>query len=613
MSQIGVFQNNAPVGSGIAFLKGDNVGNVGPDVNDIVKILGGAGIVVTGDPANNELTIDSTVAASLFHPDDGNDAAPHLNILDILGTANQIRTIGIPIGGPYTGIGIQFTTDVTIPRDLTITRNIANVIAITATGNISGNSITATTNGIDCTGLLTTHTSINNTGDITSSGTTTLSALNHTGVVQTSATGVLSSSNGANGTLLIGGGIAPNWAALTTDGTIIYTPGANSLSLRVGDGVPTLFRDKAGAASFPIGNTFTITGDANVRTTSGLATMTISLSPNVNISGALTADTVTSTGLMTASNTLSVTTGNITLINGNIVVNTTGAGGNITTAGTITSNFATGGFISNADVNENAFFTPDADYRSTNGYIILDNGNITATAGIITGAHLVATTDLTLPVITAIPRTIIQDNTGLIVPTNGTDGQVLMADAVTGVAFGNLAAGPGIALTYNSGTRTRTITNTGVGGVKTIFKAGFNSNVLNATGDGFTYVFNTMTSIYQTVPCFNTGSPSYFEAPINGYYQFFMNIDLATNTAVNIEMKTEGFFIKNGVTYDCTISWIGSNRMLENSFICSTTAPMNQFDRMTFAIKGFNYAPSGIHRTVSINALYTSISGFQIS
>ena len=528
MSQIGVFQNNAPVGSGIALLKGDNVDLVGPDINDTVKILGGAGIVVTGDTANNELTIDSTVAASLFRPNDGNDASPVLNILNILGTINQIETIGIPVGGPYTGIGIRLTDPVVV-NNLTANATVQGATVRSTGAMIAGNSLTVTTGNLVVTdGTLTvtsgapvtfqlngvmnsnnlietssyfrstntnqgfvsaadgTHNAFQTTlgniittnGRITGANLTITSCNVEGGVVQTDNTGKLSTSVGADGQILISGGLfGPTWANITSpDASVVITNGANSIRLSSGATIATTYPTD-GLVATPIGKVLQIRGSGNITTSAVLGNrVQIDLNNNITLSGFINA------------------TGNIESANGNIL--------------------APNGAV--AALNGFSAFTGD---------ITTNSGDIATTTGTVSGAHLVATTDLTVPNATGIPRVLLQNNAnpGLIVPTNGTNGQVLMADAATGVAFGNLTAGAGIGLAYNSGTRTTTITNTGAGGVKAAFFSRMIFDQTNMPTGGLPFPINGtwLLKTYDPTNSFDcTINPATFTAASTGLYRF---------------------------------------------------------------------------------------------
>jgi hypothetical protein len=95
-------------------------------------------------------------------------------------------------------------------------------------------------------------------------GSTTLSALNSAGVVQTNSSGVLATSNGSNGQVLIGGGTAPTWAAITAGAGITVTNGANSISIATSGGT-TWNEVVAASASMAVDNGY-ISNNAGVVT-----------------------------------------------------------------------------------------------------------------------------------------------------------------------------------------------------------------------------------------------------------------------------------------------------------------------------------------------------------
>lgn len=84
--------------------------------------------------------------------------------------------------------------------------------------------------------------------------------------------------NGTNGQLLIGGGVEPLWADITSLGnTISITQGANSLNLETGDSVAVDYVADAGSA-IPAAQTLNILGGAGITTTGAGNTITITAS-----------------------------------------------------------------------------------------------------------------------------------------------------------------------------------------------------------------------------------------------------------------------------------------------------------------------------------------------
>jgi hypothetical protein len=63
------------------------------------------------------------------------------------------------------------------------------------------------------------------------------------GVLQTGGTGIVSATNGTNGQVLIGGGVAPAWGNITSaDGSVVVTNGANSIDLSAASSARLAFR-----------------------------------------------------------------------------------------------------------------------------------------------------------------------------------------------------------------------------------------------------------------------------------------------------------------------------------------------------------------------------------
>ena len=613
MSQISSSLGIAPAGAGIQVIgDGNPVHAVGPDGTGLVNLLGTVGdVIVTYNPGAHSVTLSTTGDAANFLTDGiaPNDIAiPVAGTLEILGTANQITTNAPLHDLVHDQVVIGLPDDITINNDLSVNYNLIvnhDVIVLNDLGATNILSTGTTTS----TGTLTSLGGITNIGLIDSTGALTIhDATLPCGVMQIRDIDTLYSSTGAQGQLLIARTLNtdnPIWALPNSDGSIVITAGDGTLGLTTGNQIATTFRAKDTTTTQPVAKIITITGDANINSTAVAGSVTMSLNPNITIGGVFQAATVTSTGLMTAGNTFSVTTGNLTVVNGNMNVTCPALGTGFTLDGPMHGNnyIETSSYFNSTN--------PVAGYYSSAiaGRNALETtlGNIVTTAGTVSGAHLVATTDLTVSTLTT-PGILYNTNTGLIQSSNGTPAQVVMA-AAGGPQWGNLLAGAGIGLTYTAPNNV-TITNTGAGGVKAIFKARPGTNITNATGDGFTYTFNTMLVLFQSLPCFNVGSPSYFQAPVDGYYQFFMSVQMFCYTPGSIlSLFAIGRFYINGTEYDTCASQINTGTH-QGNFLFFTTAQMTAEDRMTFSLTGTN---SPISRNVSILSQYTEISGFQIS
>jgi len=114
------------------------------------------------------------------------------------------------------------------------------------------------------------------------------------GVIETTGSGntaTVGIPGGTDGQVIIGGGAAGAWASITSTGlTVSITEGSNSINLEVtggGTGAASLTADVGTA--IPDGtNTIFITGDTNIGTTAGAATLTTNLNNSISIPGPLT-------------------------------------------------------------------------------------------------------------------------------------------------------------------------------------------------------------------------------------------------------------------------------------------------------------------------------------
>jgi hypothetical protein len=149
---------------------------------------------------------------------DAGDATTLANAMTFAGgtninTAGAAHTVTINVANNPTFSGL-----VTAQAGLTVSGG--NLVVSTGTITASIGSITSGTNITAGTGL-----KVN-----------TFTA----GVVQSGATGILSSSNGANGEILIGGGVAPVWTTITPGANIAIVNGANSITISANTGSETI-------------------------------------------------------------------------------------------------------------------------------------------------------------------------------------------------------------------------------------------------------------------------------------------------------------------------------------------------------------------------------------
>ena len=204
----------------IKTLIGDAGAAVSADATGELYIAGGAGIVTTGTPASNTLTIDAAASVPTTFNADAGSAVPALNAITMTGGTN-INTSGA-------GAVVTFNLDATI--------TLTTVNATTFDTNVAAAGVT-----LSGTSLLADGTDANIDINITSKGTgqVIIDDLNISGLtagtLRSSGTGDVSSlADGADGTLLIGKtGDVPIWATLTDGNNITATEGANSISIAV--------------------------------------------------------------------------------------------------------------------------------------------------------------------------------------------------------------------------------------------------------------------------------------------------------------------------------------------------------------------------------------------
>jgi hypothetical protein len=605
MSQAGTLLGNAPVGAGILTVTGDNGLPVGPSILGDVEIVGIGDITVTGNPATNTLEISSAGLATQFRTDDGNDASPLAGVLVVSGAANQIQTLGLPLGGPFIGVGIALRNDVTIPNDLTVTNDLSVIGNSVITGDCIAQDITAL-GTLTSTGLCTTQAGITNTGALNSTGTLTVTdATLPSGVVQINAAHQFYSSNGANGTLLIGNPAAANpvWTNITSaDASVGITNGPGTIDLAIGAIVPTRFNTNAGFA-IPAARILTIANGTNTNTSAAGSTVQVNLNPSIALAGSLTAGTtISSTGLITAGNGLTVAAGNVSVTAGTLTTsgNITSSAGGISAAGTIVSHNLLGGFTSDAQAGSAAYYTVD-------GAIFSANGNISTTTGTISGRHIVATTDLVISPLN-VSGVLYNTNAGLVQTLVGTPAQVMMASA-GGPLWGDLAAGVGINLTYTA-PNTITITNTGAGGVKAGFLIRLIHDLPNVTGDTTEIVFagaGFLNTVYDTTGSFNLNT-GVFTAPQTALYQFTLKVDVSYRLAADHYNQLSIITTPFGFAFNCPVDKTGALTTVSDEFVTNIYLTVGQTAYFKFRSSG-----TPLSKSCSIMGGQTFLSGFQVS
>lgn len=240
-SVINGFVSLAGGGQGIDSFTTDLNGPVSPDGSGNIAFTGSTNIFSNGSVANTmRLELQGTNHA-IFVGRGANTASTSLT----LGT-NNTALLGVTGGDPTWGQVPNATL-----QNSTITLN-------------NGNNITVTGSPI----------SLGGAASIALTGTT-----NHSVQVGNASGSLTSLSVGTNGQVLIGAtGADPAFATLTSsDGSITFTPGANSLSLQVAGGTTvgkTITGDSGGALS-PTGGNWNIFGGPGITTSGSGSTLTI--------------------------------------------------------------------------------------------------------------------------------------------------------------------------------------------------------------------------------------------------------------------------------------------------------------------------------------------------
>lgn len=316
MSQSGRLIGNEPVpGVGIQTITGNAGGPVPGDGIANITIVGVGDIDVTGNIATNTLTISSSGTASEYVTDDANVATPALGILNILGTATQIQTSSA--GNTVT---LAFENDVTIPNNLTVANNLEVINDLIVGDNItvSAGDMTVTAGDITVSGsvaadqvvanngLQVNAGGINSTGQVFFNG----AGFANTGVLIRDFIGTVTSSNGANGQVLIGGGLVPAWSSIVAGSGIVITPGVNTLTIAAQNSVAQSFHEDVGIAVPALG-VLRIVGSANINTSGAGNTATINLNNDIAlnsvIANTLVANTSITSPIANITNNLSVT------------------------------------------------------------------------------------------------------------------------------------------------------------------------------------------------------------------------------------------------------------------------------------------------------------------
>lgn len=476
-----------------------------PDDANNINIVGTGVIQTIVDPlAPNTIRIESSDVAATFDCDTGS-AVPVAGAIDIIGTIAQIETTGfgstvqLALADNINIVGtLETGGDVTGGGSLTVTDDI-----IAATGDISAPLGNATIGGNI------TASDLDITGAATIAGPLQLSWLLH-GVLRVDDAGIVTSSDGENGQLLIGSSTGPSqWRSLTPGYGIQIIEAENSITLSTTDVIARNYNTNGGSA-VPDGNTLNILGRTNLVTTALGNSVFVATLPDV-VFTTVQATTITGTDLIQAAY------GNIagTLNAGSLVTTTVNVSGAIT----CDSLTAAANVIVGNDLTVN--------HDATVG------GDLEVTGDIIGHEDAVIPGDLRL---SGHPDgVLITDTTGFIDASNGsptgTNGQILISGGARPTWHALESDDGSVAITYPGDNR---INLRSVGGVPSpaytyAFKAVYSgTKVITLNTDE--YIPADSVAIgdqgYDANPGahgVNLGDPFIFRAPSAGLYSFTAN------------------------------------------------------------------------------------------
>jgi len=319
-------------------LTADTGTNPVPPTANNIDIFGGTGVNTVGTAGASLITINVDDSVATQYDADIGSAIPVANIINIVG-GPHVQTTG---AGNTITISPMGSVAVSIPTDAGVAAPAAGVLNVLG---LAGRNISTSGAG--------------NTVSIAVSGTT------NNALQRGNATGSLTSLGlGTDGQVVIGAtGGAPAFATMTSaGGTILFTPGANTLNLEAaGAGALTSVPCDVGAAA-PAASVLNAFGGDNITTTGAGNTVTIAVSGTTqfapqmgNAAGSLDDIglmndgelIIGATGASPQINTLTAGTG-ITITNapGSITIDATGA----STGGVIKTTFnASGMWTKNAN------------------------------------------------------------------------------------------------------------------------------------------------------------------------------------------------------------------------------------------------------------------------
>lgn len=335
--------------AGVNTLTG-NTGGAVPPTGGNINVIGATPYVIAGNPGTSTLTLSDDGSFATTYDADSGSATPVSNILNVIGgTGVTVTGAGNTLTIDASSNNLEIITDLGVPVSPDM-----SILEVYGDENI-------TTTGI-----------APNIISVSVSGTT-----DHA-VQVGNATGSLSSlTSGTDGQVLIGATAAnPAFATITSSGgTIIFTPGPNSLNLETSE-TSIQFDADSGSAT-QAGGIVNVVGGDNITTSAAGNTITVSVSGTTqyypqmgNAAGSLSDIGVMTTGDLiigvtgSAPNISRLTAGtNVTIDDtsnpGQITISASGGGG----GGTLVTIFTSSGT-----------FTKDADSKIIEYYLWAGGG-----------------------------------------------------------------------------------------------------------------------------------------------------------------------------------------------------------------------------------------------